>query len=156
MIATIVIAIATVVYVCLTYKLLKSTDRPEVAVFLYFERTLPTVNFSVESGYLCVQNVGARAARNIQFEVDSSFIPREGIILYDLNILENGIDVLVPKSNISRLISTQMGVKESSNNVISGDSNSVVKIVVKYQDFSQKEYKDSFTLDFRDLTEGGA
>ena len=145
MIATVVIAIATVVYVCLTYKLLKSTDRPEVAVFLDFKRTR-----EIER-YICVQNVGSRAARNIQFEGNFSFTPLEGMPLSKVNFLENGINVLVPKQKIRHLISIRRHMMEMLNDFVYGDSNSVVEIKVKYQDFEKKEYTDRFQLDFREL-----
>ncbi len=40
---------------------------------------------------------------------------------------------------------------ENLNDFVYEDKNSEVEIKVKYQDFRKKEYKDSFTLDFRQL-----
>jgi hypothetical protein len=78
LIATIVVAIATVVYVWLTHRLIQLTDRPEIAVFLTLERSHEHErNYVVKC--LCVQNVGTRAARDIRFEGDFSFAPLEGI-----------------------------------------------------------------------------
>ena len=78
LIATIVVAIATVVYVWLTHRLIQLTDRPEIAVFLTLERSHEHGrNYVVKC--LCVQNVGTRAARDIRFEGDFSFAPLEGI-----------------------------------------------------------------------------
>ena len=78
LIATIVVAIATVVYVWLTHRLLKETkrsidetDRPEVVVFLKFEDSW-TNHYSYKLSF-CVQNIGKRAARKVKFEGNFSF-----------------------------------------------------------------------------------
>lgn len=149
-IATVMVAIATVVYVWLTHRLVKLTDRPEVAVFLTLERFQEHGRNYVERG-LYVQNVGTRAARDIRFEGDFSFAPLEGIPLNNVNFLENGINVLVPKQNVFHRISIRKQLMENLNDFVYGDKNSEVEIKVKYQDFRKKEYKDSFTLDFRQL-----
>ena len=151
MIATVAIAIATVFYPWLRDRLLKSPDRPEVAISLYLESRRPFVDLFVTEGHLCIHNVGTRAARNIQFEKGFSFTPREGVMFHDVDFLEKVIGVLVPQQSISRFICTHMGVRERLNDVMCGDNNSVVEVIVKYQDFNGKCYKDSFTLDFRGL-----
>ena len=149
-VATVVVAIATVVYVWLTHRLLKLTDRPEVAVFLTLERFQEHGRNYVER-CLCVQNVGTRAARDIKFEGDFSFTPLEGIPLNNVNFLKNGINILVAKQNIFHRISIRQQLMENLNDFVYGDENAEVEIKVKYQNFRKKKYKDSFTLDFREL-----
>ncbi len=148
--ATVVLAVLTGFYVWLTYRLLKSTERPEVAIFLKLERFLEHGRNYVER-CLCVQNVGTRAARDIRFEGNFSFVPLEGIPLNNINFLKNGINVLVPKQNVFHRISIRKQLMENLNDLVYGDENSKVEINVKYKSFSKKEYKDSFTLDFREL-----
>ena len=165
LIATVVVAIATVVYVWLTNRLLKETrrsidetSRPEVVIFLDFEeghtepasRALGPHFFKLS---LCIMNVGTRAAYKVKFKGDLSFKPAAGGPLNQVKSLKDGIPLLIPGQIVSHTISYTDSFTNIFNDEFYKNRSSKVEIHVDYQNVGKKEYKDDsdFTLDFLEL-----
>lgn len=101
--------IATGIYVFLTYKLLKLTDRPEVIVFLYYEEGVLDVQSPEPNRCklsLCVQNVGRKTARDITlfFECVSDLPQSTADQINQLDFLQNGIQLLPPDKMVYNII----------------------------------------------------
>ncbi|MDE0327099.1 MAG: hypothetical protein OXN27_24505 [Candidatus Poribacteria bacterium] len=163
--STVVIAIATVVYVFLTNRLLKETkrsidetNRPEVVIFLDFEEggTVPASR-ALGSYFcqlsLCIMNVGTRTAYKVKFKGDLSFEPALGDPLNQIKSLKDGIPLLIPGQIVSHTISYTDSFTNIFNDEFYKNRSSKVEIHVEYQNVGKKEYKDDggFTLDFLEL-----
>lgn len=168
LIAAIVVAIATVVYVRLTHRLLKETkrsidetNRPEVVVFLKFEDGYTEPASRDLSSYfcklsLCIMNVGTRTAYKIKFIIgDFSFKPAFGDPLNQIKSLKDGIPLLIPGQIVPHTISHTDRMGNIFNDEFYKDRSSKVEIHVEYQNVGKKEYKDDgcFILDFLELNE---
>lgn len=160
--AAIVVAIATVLYVWLTHRLLKETkrsidetNRPEVVVFLDFVDGIPPEIHSNKEYYcklsLCVRNVGTRAARKVKFEGDLSFQPAKGISLDRIEFMKKGIEILPPGVDVIRNVVQSDNFLDIYDPNYYQDKSSKVDICVKYQSSGGTPYDDSFTLDFLEV-----
>ena len=67
-IATVSLTDITFWYAFLTRKILKSTNKPEILIFLYPDEKYPFIN-------LCIQNIGTGFASAITFTGDPTFMP---------------------------------------------------------------------------------
>ena len=133
-----IIALATVVlvgvtwrYVHLTGKLVKAANTPEVAIYLKNE------------GYdvmLCVENIGTRAAHNINF-LKKSYRIKEEDSFNNVEFLKTGIKYLPPKHTIEEsFYSMEAGV--SLNQIL------IENPVTIYIEYSRS--KGRFRLKFKD------
>lgn len=165
LIATGVVAIATMVYVWLTNRLLKETrrsidetNRPEVVIFLKFEDGHTAPASRALGPYLCklslcIMNVGTRTAYKVKFKGDLSFKPAVGNPLNQVKSLKDGIPLLIPGQIVSHTISCTDDFINIFNDEFYKNRSSKVEIHVEYQNVGKKEYKDDsgFTLDFLEL-----
>lgn len=166
LIAAIVVAIATVVYVWLTHRLLKETkrsidetNRPEVVVFLDFEEGYSGTASPTFSNYfcklnLCIMNVGTRTAYKIKFKGDLSFKPAFGDPLNQIKSLKDGIPLLIPGQIVTHTISHTDRLGNIFNDEFYKNGSSKVEIYVEYHNVGEKEYKNDggFILDFLELS----
>ena len=86
---TILMVVLTSVYVYLTGRILKSTNCPEILVYL---RPSETYFHCLN---LCVENVGTGLARDIKFTGNLSFAPDHDLPLEKIGFIKKGIDYLV-------------------------------------------------------------
>ncbi|RKU24565.1 hypothetical protein C6497_17230 [Candidatus Poribacteria bacterium] len=154
-----VVAIATIVYVCLTYKILKETrrsieetDRPEVVIFLIFEDGTPPESHSNTEYYcklsLCVRNFGTRTARKVRFKGDFSFQPPKGISLDTIDFIDKGIEILPPGIDVIQRVSHSDYFYNIYDHDYYHDKSSKIDIHVEYQSFGGILYYDLFPVDF--------
>lgn len=152
-IATIVLCILTGLYVRLTNKLVKATDRPEVIVFLFYEAGSGDELSSNSSPYtlcLCVQNAGKRTARNIRLipNRDANLPTSTRETLNKMDCIQNELQLLPPEKTISDTIYSEERSIDMSNKKFYEGHTSKIDVCVKYQDSKGTKYNDNFTLDF--------
>ena len=157
--STLLLVVLTGTYVIITFKLLQETKqtinethRPEVVLFLTLERQQKNQRCYLDT-FLCVQNVGTRAARRIWFDGDFSFKPVYGNSLKEINFLRNGIEVLISGQTMSaKIASVERRLDELHKEDLYKDRQAKVKFDVTYQTFFGKEFSDRFQLDFREFS----
>ena len=136
--ATVILVGITGWYVCLTKDILKSTNKPQVILFLYYEGG----DIS-----LCVQNIGTGYASDITFDGDLfSFKPMRlsrnpsNKALRELEPFKSGINYLGPGYKIETLLCSGAQadrVPEKSLNAIAS-----------YKDSTGNEDNKTFTFEF--------
>ena len=100
-IATAVLAIITVIYVFMTYRILKAMNKPEITVYLRPHEA------NVNNVMLSIENVGTGVARELRFTGDLSLGFKTITQFKDIDFPKNGIDVLGPGQKINHfLVST--------------------------------------------------
>ena len=157
--STLLLVVLTGIYVIITHKLLQETKRtadethrPEVVLFLTLEKRQANQRYYLDT-FLCVQNVGTRAARRIWFDGDFSFKPAFSSSLKNINFLRNGIEVLVSGQKMSAIVSSVVGrLDELHTDDWYKNKQSRVKFDVTYQNIRGTEYSDNFQLDFREIS----
>lgn len=95
------VAIATVVYAILTWRLVKETRRMREA------QTEPLVSINVQphEGYIMlidmnIQNIGLGPAYDLTFQIDPDFECKKDTLLSELSMMTNGIKYLPPGQKI--------------------------------------------------------
>ena len=133
-------------YAYLTRQVLKTTNRPELVVYLKFYTEKVNAVRTVRITELCVKNVGFGIVRKLRFNGDFHFQPENGLVLEDISFIQSGVDILLPGQEIYEIVNTLEGNIYQNN-----DQNSSTEIEVIYQDTRGFAYQDSFTLDFNYL-----
>ena len=137
-IATIVLVLITAIYVYLTWRLLRATDKPEIAVSLRFNET------TMSDVMLCIENIGIGAARSVQFKTDLSFRISPLLPLEDIGVLKDGIAYFEPRHKILSSLGNPAGkwteLKQTP-----------LEIEVTYKGSAHYKGKGKFHLDFGEL-----
>ena len=135
--ATVILARITSRYAETTDKILRASNKPEVAVYLYpDEKHLRQI-------YLYIQNIGTGVASDVRFKGDFSFVPPlEPIMepLSEFTMLKSGIDYLIPEKKFRQFLFMTSSVPH-----IAGQS---LDITVEYKDSIGNEYEKNFVLEF--------
>ena len=97
-IATAVLAIITVIYVFMTYRILKAMNKPEITVYLRPHEA------NVNNVMLSIENVGTGVARELRFTGDLSLGFKTITQFKDIDFPKNGIDVLGPGQKIDHYL----------------------------------------------------
>ena len=156
--ATIVIAIATIILTWITSRYAKTTDemlkagnKPEILIFLFPDETFPyCIN-------LCIQNIGTGFAHDVKFTGDFSFtpiLPPGWKPLAENSILKNGIDYLPPGKMVKIFLFMTHTVKQES--MVPGRppiSEEYLDITVTHKDIEKPE---NFLLQFNQWEGYGA
>ena len=146
-----VVAIATVAYAVLTYRLVKETH------LLRVQQLRPQVAVRVEPGQvalgfidLIVENIGSGAAYDITFTYDSDFElevnPKRR--LSDIGFLRNGLRYLGPKNELRTYLTTLFG---RTNEMLAAKDRPRFRIDVRYKDALTNSYAEVFEIDFAHL-----
>ena len=138
-IATAVLAIITVIYVFMTYRILKAMNQPEIMVYLRPHEA------NVNNVMLSIENVGTGVARELRFTGDLS-LGFESITQFkDVDFPKNGIDVLGPGQKIDHYLGSILENPEALKQP-------PFEITVTYSDSSTNhEEKKSFHLRSREF-----
>ena len=138
--ATVILAGITFWYVGLTKKILKSTNKPQIILFLRYEGGDVS---------LCIQNIGTGYASDMEFSGDLfSFktIPAvsgdEGTLLKDLEPYKSGINYLGPGYKIDTFLFTGVGSSQVTRQTLNA--------AVSYKDSANRKEKEVFTFQFGD------
>jgi len=146
-----VVAVATVAYAVLTYRLVKETH------LLRVQQLRPQVAVRVEPGQvalgfidLVVENIGSGAAYDMTFTYDSDFEvevnPKRR--LSDIGFLHNGLHYLGPKNELRTYLTTLFG---QTNEMLAAKDRPRFRIEVRYRDALANPYEDAFEIDFAHL-----
>ena len=136
-IATIVLVSIIGYYAYLTRRLLKANDLPEIAVSLRPHEAY------IHCVMLCIENIGTRAARDIQFQTDLSFQPDGERSLEEVGFLRNGIDYLGPREKLEHFLVSVIGKLDELKEI-------PLEISVTYTDSVKLKHRHerTFRLDF--------
>ena len=133
-------------YTYLTREVFKTTNRPELVVYLQFYMEKVNAVRDVWITELCVKNAGFGIARKLRFNGDVYFQPENGLALENIYFIQTGVDNLLPGQEIYEVVSSRENTYFHNN-----DQNSSIEIGVIYEDTKGFSYQDSFTLDFNYL-----
>ena len=138
-----VVAVSTLVYAILTWKLVSETQKMREA------QTEPKVSVFVETHpkyfllkNLVIRNVGLGIAYNIKFVVSPDFKTFNSGMLSEMNIIKNGIPHLPPNSNYEFLLANIRNDFRNPDSVF-------FKITANYQNSFGKKFSDTFEIDMR-------
>ncbi len=143
LIFTMVVALATVAYVVLTWSLVSETKK------LREVQTEPKISAIIQPREewlnfidLIIQNIGLGPAYNIQFQVDPDF-EEEGrsFKLSDIGFIKNGLRYLAPNQKLQTYLTNLADNFEQK-------CNNPFRIVVSYQSAIGKRYNDEYLIDF--------
>ena len=137
-----VVAISTVIYAILTWKLVSETKKMREV------QTEPKLSIFIESNPkhhvlkdLVVQNIGLGPAHDVKFETHSDFKLITGKALDELKLIKNGIKYLSPNNRYQFLLANLY-------QNFKGKANHPFEIKVSYKNSLGKLYSDSFIIDF--------
>jgi len=140
---SLIVALATVMYVILTGKLLSENKRLREA------QTEPNVSIFPQPGVgiinLIIQNVGLGAAHNINFEVSPSSEISE--YLSKRSFVKHGITYLAPNQKLF-----VFGVRIDDEEKTKLEP---IEISVLFENYKKEKYKNSFSIDFAELVDVG-
>lgn len=143
LIFTMVVALATVAYVVLTWSLVSETKK------LREVQTEPKISAIIQPREewlnfidLIIQNIGLGPAYNIQFQVDPDFEEEErSFKLSDIGFIKNGLRYLAPNQKLQTYLTNLAdNFEEKCNNPFI--------IVISYQNAIGKMYNDEYLIDF--------
>lgn len=150
LIASLILAVITGVYVLLTRKLvniqqemLKISNTPELNIFLTYGN-MTVHSYTVD---LCISNTGTGSALDLKFSGNfSSFKPKQGAhTLADWEIIRNGISHFGPGRHYQRAI---YDVKEYNSIDLPTE---ILTMNIEYKDVTGKEYAKTFRLNFNHI-----
>ena len=135
------VAIATIVYAILTWKLVSETKKMREA------QTEPKVSAIVQANEkaiqlidLIIQNIGLGPAYDIEFKLDPDFVDKDGK-LSDVGIMKYGLKYLAPNQKIQIGLTTIIGDYAEKIKV-------KFKIIILYKNSLSKSYTDEYLIDF--------
>ncbi|MDH4129586.1 MAG: hypothetical protein OEV44_12575 [Spirochaetota bacterium] len=136
------VAVSTVVYACLTWKLVSETRRlrkvqTEPNVFINLQLRENNINF-VD---LIIQNIGNGNAHNIKFSVNTDYQIVSDKPIKEISIFKNGLDRLAPKQKIQSYV----GYLPNINEDLTFD------IEVNYENCLGKKYNANYPIIFSEL-----
>ena len=140
-----VVAIATVVYAILTWRLVSETRKMREA------QTEPKVSVTIQPREewiklidMVIQNIGLGPAYNIKFEINPDFEYMKGKFLSELGFMKNGLKYLAPNQKLQFFLTSMIENFEEK-------TKKSFEIRVTYQNSIGKTYKDVYTIDFSQL-----
>jgi len=136
------VAISTVFYAILTWKLVSETKKLRKA------QTEPKLSIIIENndvafGFLdmIIKNVGYGPAYNITFKVQPDFEYEKGHFLSELGAIKYGIKYLAPNQEYRFFFTSLIGRFKELQNV-------TFNIFTEYCDSSETKFKDEFFIEF--------
>lgn len=139
---TAVVAIATVVYAILTWRLVSETIQMRQV------QTDPTVSITIEPREewinlidLVIQNIGKGPAHDIRFELQGDFEYKTGKFLSELNLMREGLQYLAPNQTFRFFLTSMVESPESKL-----DHSFAVR--VSYLDGSGRPYYAEYKIRF--------
>jgi len=140
-----VVAIATVVYAFLTWRLVSETRKMREA------QTEPKVSVTIQPREeriklidMVIQNIGLGPAYNIKFEINPDFEYMKGKFLSELGFMKNGLKYLAPNQKLQFFLTSMIENFEEK-------TKKHFEIRVTYQNSIGKTYKDVYMIDFSQL-----
>jgi len=140
-----VVAIATVVYAILTWRLVSETRKMREA------QTEPKVSVTIQPREewiklidMVIQNIGLGPAYNIKFEINPDFEYMKGKFLSELGFMKNGLKYLAPNQKLQFFLTSMIENFEEK-------TKKPFEIRVTYQNNIGKTYKDVYMIDFSQL-----
>lgn len=140
-----VVAIATIVYAILTWRLVSETRKMREA------QTEPKISVTIQPREewinlidMVIQNIGLGPAYNIKFEVKPDFEYAKGSFLSELGFMKNGLRYLAPNQKLQFFLTSMIenfGEKTKKP----------FEIKVTYQNSMGKKYEDVYVIDFSQL-----
>ena len=139
------VAIATIIYAILTWKLVSQTRKMREA------QTEPKISVTIQPREewinlidMVIQNIGLGPAYNIKFEVSPDFEYTKGKFLSDLGVIKNGLRYLAPNQKIQFFLTSMIeNFEEKTKNHF--------EVRVTYQNSAGKKYEDVYIIDFSEL-----
>ena len=139
---TFIVAISTVVYAILTWKLVSETRALRKA------QTEPKLSISLENnkvafGFvdLVIKNIGYGPAYNISFKVEPDFEYQKGEFLSELGLIKHGIKYLAPQQEYRFFLTSLVGKFDEFKN-------ERFSIFAKYYDALENQFEDTFLIEF--------
>ncbi|MFQ5433046.1 MAG: hypothetical protein ACE5EN_11145 [Nitrospinota bacterium] len=139
------VAIATIIYAILTWKLVSETKRIRAA------QTEPKVSISIQPRDewinlidMKIQNIGLGPAYSIKFELENDFKYRKEELLSEIGIIKNGINFLSPNQKIQFFLTS---LADNFEEKVS----SPFTIKVTYKNNSDHQYNDKYMVDFSEF-----
>lgn len=140
-----IVAIATVVYAILTWRLTSETRKMREA------QTEPKISVTIQPREewinfidMVIQNIGLGPAYNIKFEVNPDFEYRKGNFLSELGFMKNGLKYLAPNQKLQFFLTSIVENFEEK-------TKKSFEIRVTYQNSVGKKYEDVYVIDFSQL-----
>lgn len=137
-----VVAIATLVYAILTWKLVSETRKMREA------QTEPNISISLQPREewinlidLVVQNIGSGPAYNIGFKVNPDFEYTKGEFLSEIGFMKKGLYYLAPNQKWQFFLTSIVKNFEEK-------TKKLFEIKVTYQNSAGKSYEDTYLMDF--------
>lgn len=139
-----VVALATVVYALLTWKLVSETKemrevQTEPRISVIFQPREEWINFID----LVIKNIGLGPAYNMKFEINPDFEFRNGHFLSQLNFMK-GIKYLAPNQKMQFFLTSLVENFEEK-------TKKPFNIKVTYDNKVGESYTETFTIDFSEL-----
>jgi len=139
------IAIATIVYAVLTWRLVSETIKMREA------QTEPKVSVTIQPREeyinfidMVIQNIGLGPAYDVKFKVDPDFEYAEGKFLSELGFMKNGLGYLAPNQKLQFFLTSMTENFEEK-------TKKHFEIRVTYKNSGDKKYEDIYTIDFSQL-----
>lgn len=135
-----IVAISTVVYAILTWKLTSETTKMREA------QTTPNVLVTVEPEdfhdlYLVVRNVGLAPAYNIKFTINPDLEVIKGYPLSRVGFIKDGLSILAPGQEIKTFLYSP-SIVELKNQI-----DTVLNIKLLYESIGKKRIRQNYQID---------
>ncbi len=138
-----VVAIATIVYAILTWKLVSETRKMrEAQTELKVSVTIQPREEWINLIDMVIQNIGLGPAYNIKFEINPDFEYMKGKFLSELGFMKNGLKYLAPNQKLQFFLTIENFEEKTKK---------PFEIRVTYQNSIGKTYKDVYMIDFSQL-----
>ena len=144
--STAVLVIVTVVYVVLTWCILRATQKPKIVIYLCPDEA------HINHAMLCIENIGTGPARDVRFKADPCSIPNLDLPLEEVGVFKKGIAYFEPGGKRHYFLVSVIGKLDELKQT-------PFKITVTYKGFMTLKRKHVFFLDFGELenvTHGGS
>jgi len=140
-----VVAIATIVYAILTWRLVSETRKMREA------QTEPKISVTIQPREewiglidMVIQNIGLGPAYNIKFEIKPDFEYAKGNFLSELGFIKSGLRYLAPNQKLQFFLTSMIENFEEK-------TKKPFKVKVTYQNSMGKKYEDVYVIDFSQL-----
>lgn len=140
-----IVAISTIVYACLTWKLVSETRKmrkiqtePLVSLKLQYRDDFET---AID---LIIKNIGKGSAKNINFNIEPNLIDPFGRLVNDRNIIKSGIEYLEPNQEVRTTVAV---ITDYENKY----KDKIYKIDINYHNIKGDKLQDVFKFDFSDF-----
>lgn len=140
-----VVAIATIVYAILTWRLVSETRKMREA------QTEPKISVTIQPREewislidMVIQNIGLGPAYNIKFEIKPDFEYAKGNFLSELGFIKSGLRYLAPNQKLQFFLTSMIENFEEK-------TKKPFEIKVTYQNSMGKKYEDAYVIDFSQL-----